>query len=138
VGRQLTDRISIFSPKLGWSSLGGQERRNCGAENQPLKEIIMNTFKSFAIRTLILSAFAATAVSSAHAAIFIRTGVVVAPVAVAPVVVAPLAPVIAAPVVAAPVIAAPVVVMPICRFVSVPVMNAWTGATYLVTRRVCN
>jgi hypothetical protein len=44
--------------------------------------------------------------SSAHAAIFIGTGVVVAPV------------------VAAPVIAAPIVVVPSCRFVSVPVMNA--------------
>jgi hypothetical protein len=98
----------------------------------------MNTFKSFAIRTLILSAFAATALSSAHAAIFIRTGVVVAPVAVAPVAPVIVAPVVAAPVVAAPVIAAPVVVVPTCRFVSVPVMNAWTGVTYLVTRRVCN
>jgi hypothetical protein len=98
----------------------------------------MNTFKNFAIRTLVLSAFAATALGSAHAAIFIRTGVVVAPAIVAPVAVAPVAPIVAAPVVAAPVIAAPVVVMPICRFVSVPVMNAWTGVTYLVTRRVCN
>jgi len=86
----------------------------------------MNTFKNFAIRTLILSAIAAAALSSANAAIFIRTGVVVAPVAFAPVVAV------------APVYAAPVVVMPVCRFVSVPVMNAWTGVTYLVTRRVCN
>jgi hypothetical protein len=85
----------------------------------------MNTFKNFAIRTLVLSTIAAAALSSANAAIFIRTGVVVAPVAVAPVVVAP-------------VYAAPVVVVPVCRFVSVPVMNAWTGVTYLVTRRVCN
>jgi len=90
----------------------------------------MNIFKNFAIRTLVLSALAVAALNSADAAIFIRTGVVVAPVAVAPVV--------AAPVLAAPVIAAPVVVMPVCRFVSVPVMNAWTGVTYLVTRRVCN
>jgi hypothetical protein len=48
------------------------------------------------------------------------------------------APVVVAPVVAAPIVAAPVVVMPVCRFVSVPVVNAWTGVTYLVTRRVCN
>ena len=95
----------------------------------------MNIFKNFAIRTLVLSALAVAALNSADAAIFIRTGVVVAPVAVAPVAVAP---VVAAPVLAAPVIAAPVVVMPVCRFVSVPVMNAWTGVTYLVTRRVCN
>ena len=88
----------------------------------------MNTFMNFAIRTLVLSAFAVAALNSANAAIFIRTGVVVAPVA----------PVYAAPVVAAPVVVAPVVVMPVCRFVSVPVMNAWTGVTYLVTRRVCN
>jgi hypothetical protein len=88
----------------------------------------MNTFKNFAIRTLVLSAIAAAALSSANAAIFIRTGVVVSPVVVAPV----------APVVVAPVYAAPVVVVPVCRFVSVPVMNAWTGVTYLVTRRVCN
>jgi hypothetical protein len=103
----------------------------------------MNTFKSFAIRTLILSALAAAAIGSADAAVFIRTGVVIAPVAVAPiapVVAAPVvvAPVVAAPVIAAPVVAAPVVVVPTCRFVSVPVMNAWTGFTYLVTRRVCN
>ncbi len=98
----------------------------------------MNTFKSFAIRTLILSAIAAAAVSSANAAIFIRTGVVVAPAVVAPVAPIVAAPVVAAPVVVAPVLAAPVVVVPTCRFVSVPVMNAWTGVTFLVTRRVCN
>jgi pyruvate dehydrogenase E2 component (dihydrolipoamide acetyltransferase) len=98
----------------------------------------MNTFKSFAIRTVALSALAAATLSSANAAVFFRTRVIVAP--VAPVVVAPIvaAPVVAAPVVVAPVVAAPVVVVPICRFVSVPVVNAWTGITYLVTRRVCN
>jgi hypothetical protein len=37
-----------------------------------------------------------------------------------------------------PVVAAPVVVLPTCRFVSVPVVNAWTGITYMVTRQVCN
>jgi hypothetical protein len=98
----------------------------------------MNTFKSFAIRTLILSALAAAAIGSADAAVFIRTGVVIAPVAVAPIAPVVAAPVVAAPVIAAPVVAAPVVVVPTCRFVSVPVMNAWTGFTYLVTRRVCN
>jgi hypothetical protein len=97
----------------------------------------MNTFKSFAIRTLILSVLAAAAVSSANAAVFIRTGLIVAaPAVVAPVV--PVAPVVAAPVVAAPVVAAPIVVVPTCRFVAVPVVNAWTGITYMVTRRVCN
>jgi hypothetical protein len=102
----------------------------------------MNTFKNFAIRTLILSALAAAAFSSANAAVFIRTGLIVAaPAVVAPVVpVAPVvaAPVVAAPVVAAPVVAAPIVVIPTCRFVAVPVVNAWTGITYMVTRRVCN
>ena len=39
---------------------------------------------------------------------------------------------------APPVVVAPVMVVPTCRFVAVPVMNAWTGFTYLVTRRVCN
>ncbi len=80
------------------------------------------SFKSFAIRTLAVSALTLAALSSANAAVFIRTGVVV---------VRPL-PVLVAPVVA------PVVVVPVCRFVSVPVLNAWTGVTYLVTRRVCN
>ncbi len=76
-------------------------------------------FKTFAIRTLAVSALTLAALSSANAAIFIRTGVYAAP--IAPVV--------------APVV---VVVVPVCRFVSVPVLNAWTGVTYLVTRRVCN
>jgi len=30
------------------------------------------------------------------------------------------------------------VVVPTCQFVAVPVVNAWTGLTYMVTRRVCN
>jgi hypothetical protein len=104
----------------------------------------MNTsFQRFAIRTLTVSLLASAALSSANAAIFIRTGVVVAPAApvvVSPVVAAPVAvaPVAVAPVMAAPVMAAPVMVVPTCRFVAVPVMNAWTGFTYLVTRRVCN
>jgi hypothetical protein len=70
--------------------------------------------------------------------IFFRTRVVVAPAVVAPVAVAPVAvtPVVAAPVVAAPVAVAPVYV-PTCRLVAVPVVNTWTGATYMVTRRVC-
>lgn len=99
-------------------------------------------------RLLALSVLVSGAVSTANAAVFFRTRVFVAPVVaapvaavpVAPVVVAPIvaAPVVAAPVMAAPVVAAPVVVVPVCRFVSVPVVNAWTGITYLVTRRVCN
>jgi hypothetical protein len=88
----------------------------------------MNTFNSFAIRTLALTAIAAATLSSANAAIFFRTRVVVAPVA----------PVVLAPVAVTPVVAAPVVVLPTCRFVSVPVVNAWTGITYMVTRQVCN
>jgi hypothetical protein len=48
------------------------------------------------------------------------------------------APVAVAPVAVALVVAAPVVVIPTCRFVSVPVVNAFTGVTYMVTRRVCN
>jgi len=73
-----------------------------------------------------------------NAAIFFRTAVVVAP--VTPVIAAPVvaAPVVAAPVVTAPVVAAPVVIVPMCRFVAVPVVNAWTGVTYMVSRRVCN
>jgi 2-oxoglutarate dehydrogenase E2 component (dihydrolipoamide succinyltransferase) len=98
----------------------------------------MNTsFQRFAIRTLAVSLLAAAALSSANAAIFIRTGVVLAP---APMVVSLVvaAPVVVAPVMAAPVVVAPVMVVPTCRFVAVPVMNAWTGFTYMVTRRVCN
>jgi hypothetical protein len=49
------------------------------------------------------------------------------------------APVAVAPVMAAPVVVAPVAVyVPTCRFVAVPVVNAWTGVTFLVTRRICN
>ena len=92
----------------------------------------MNTsFKAFAFRTLTVSALTLAALSSANAAVFIRTGVVV--VRPRPVIVAP----VVAPVVVAPVVA-PVVVVPVCRFVSVPVVNALTGVTYLVPRRVCN
>jgi hypothetical protein len=57
-----------------------------------------------------------------------RTRVLVAPVVAAPVVVAP---------VVAPVVVAPVYV-PTCTIVSVPFVNAYTGVTYLVPRRVCN
>jgi hypothetical protein len=52
-----------------------------------------------------------------------RTRVWVAPVAV----VAPVAPVVVAP-----------VYVPSCTIVSVPFVNAFTGVTYLVPRRVCN
>ena len=81
------------------------------------------TFKHFAIRTLAITAFAAGAMSSANAAIiFYRAPVVVAPV-----------------VYAAPVIVAPVAVyVPTCRWVAMPFLNAYTGWTYMVTRRVCN
>jgi hypothetical protein len=37
----------------------------------------------------------------------------------------------------APVVVAPVYV-PTCTIVSVPFVNAYTGVTYLVPRRVCN
>jgi hypothetical protein len=103
------------------------------------------------IQLLTFSALVAGAVGTANAGIFVRSRVVIAPV-VAPVVAAPAvvaapvvaapavvaAPVAVAPVVAAPVVAAPIVVVPACRFVSVPVVNAFTGVTYLATRRVCN
>jgi hypothetical protein len=97
----------------------------------------MNTsFKNFALRTLAVSSVAALVMSSANAGvIFYRTRVFAAPVVAAPVVVAPA--VVAAPVVVAPVAVAPVYV-PTCNFVSVPVVNAYTGWTTMVTRRVCN
>lgn len=80
----------------------------------------MNTpIKNFALRTLALSAIAAVAMSSANAGVFFYRTAIVAPVVVAPVLVAP-------------------VYIPTCRFVAFPVMNAYTGLTYLVTRRVCN
>jgi hypothetical protein len=82
------------------------------------------SFKSFAIRTLALTTLAAAVMSSADAAVFIRTRVWVAPV---------VTPVVAV----APVVVAPVYV-PTCTMVSVPFVNAWTGVTYLVPRRVCN
>ena len=97
--------------------------------------------KNIVIRTLAVAAIAVSAMGSANAAIFVRTAVVVTPVAV----VAPLRVAVAAPVVVTPapivVAPAPVIVplyVPACRFVAVPVMNAFTGITYLVTRRVCN
>lgn len=68
------------------------------------------SFKSFAIRALALTALAAAAMSSANARVFVyRTRVWVAPVYV-----------------------------PTCTIVSVPFVNAFTGVTYLVPRRVCN
>ncbi len=107
------------------------------------------------MKALTVAAIAVGSMSTANAAIFFRSRVVVAPV-VAPVAVAPVAPVVAAPVVAAPVVAAPAVAPPVvaapvvvapvvtpvyvptCRLVSVPVVNAITGVTFLVPRRVCN
>jgi hypothetical protein len=90
----------------------------------------MNTsIKTFAIRTLALSTLAALAMSSANAGVFFyRTRVFVAPIIAAPVVVSP---VMVVPVVAP-------VYVPTCRLVSVPVVNAYTGWTYMVARRVCN
>jgi hypothetical protein len=97
------------------------------------------------VKVLSVAAIAVVSMRTANAAIFLRTRVVVAPVAVAPVVapvaVAPVTPVVAAPVVAAPVLAAPVIApvyVPTCRLVSVPLVNAITGVTYLAPRRVCN
>lgn len=94
----------------------------------------MTNFKKFALRTLAVSAIAAIAMSSANAGVFFFRTAVVAPVVVTPVIAAP---VVVAPVAVAPVVA-PVVYVPTCRFITVPVMNAFTGFTYLVTRRVCN
>jgi hypothetical protein len=94
------------------------------------------TIKNFALRTLAVSAIAAVAMSSANAGVFfVRTRVVVAPVVALPIVAAPVA---VAPVVVAPVAVAPVVYVPTCRFIAVPVVNAYTGWTYMVARRVCN
>jgi hypothetical protein len=100
----------------------------------------MTHFKKFAVRTLAVSAIAAIAMSNANAGVFFFRTAVVAPVVVTPVIAAPVAvaPVAVAPVVVAPVVVAPVVYVPTCRFITVPVMNAFTGFTYLVTRRVCN
>jgi len=85
------------------------------------------SLKSFAIRAVAISTLTLAAMGSANAAVFFyRTGVVVAPVVVAPVVVA-LAPIVVAP-----------VYIPTCRLISVPFVNAFTGLTYLATRRVCN
>jgi hypothetical protein len=108
------------------------------------------SFQHWMIHGLAITALVAGAATSADAAIWVRSRVVVRPVVAAPVVVAPIvaAPVVAAPIaatpvavapiVAAPVIAAPVVVAPVCSVVSVPVVNALTGVTYMVPRRVCN
>jgi hypothetical protein len=85
------------------------------------------TAKNTLIRALAVAAISIAAMSSANAAVIFRSRLVVTtPVAV-------VAPVV----VAAPVAVAPVYV-PTCRFVSVPVMNAYTGLIYMVTRQVCN
>jgi 2-oxoglutarate dehydrogenase E2 component (dihydrolipoamide succinyltransferase) len=113
-----------------------------------LLEMTMNKQLTL-MKALTVAAIAVGSMSTANAAIFFRSRVVVAPV-VAPVAVAPVAPVVAAPVVAAPVVSAPAVAPPVvapvvtpvyvptCRLVSVPVVNAITGVTFLVPRRVCN
>jgi hypothetical protein len=112
-----------------------------------------NAVKNFVLRTLAISTIAALAMNAADAQIILRKArvivrpVVAAPVVVAPVAVARVAPVVVAPAVVAPVVAAPVVVAPVvvapvyvptCRLVAVPFVNAVTGLTYMVTRRVCN
>jgi hypothetical protein len=124
---------------------------------------MQNSIRNFAFRSLAATSIGLMAMSAANAEVVIvrRPHVIVrpvvavpvvaapvvvapvaaAPVAVAPVAVAPVAVAPAAPVVVAPVVAAPVVVpvyVPTCRFVTVPVVNALTGVTYMVTRRVCN
>jgi hypothetical protein len=120
------------------------------ATNSTFRETDMSkNFKQWMIHGLALTALAAGAATSADAAIWVRSRVVVRPVVAAPVLVAPVTatvvaapvvtmPVVAAPVVAAPVVVAPVVVAPVCNVVSVPVANALTGVTFLVPRRVCN
>jgi hypothetical protein len=96
--------------------------------------------KNFVVRTLAISTITAVAMSAANAQIILhRARVIVRPVVAVPVVVAPVAVARVAPVVAAPVVAvAPVVYVPTCRLVTVPFVNAVTGLTYMVTRRVCN
>jgi hypothetical protein len=114
---------------------------------------MQTSIKNFAFRSLAAAGIGLMAMSAANAEVVIirRPHVIVRPVVAVPVVAAPIvaAPVVVAPaavtpvatVVVAPVVAAPVVVpvyVPTCRFVTVPVMNALTGLTYMVTRRVCN
>jgi len=119
---------------------------------------MQNRIRNFAFRSLAAASIGLVVMSAANAEVVIirrphvivrpivAVPVVAAPVVAAPVVAAPvaIAPVVAAPavpVVVAPVVAAPVVVpvyVPTCRFVTVPVVNALTGLTYMVTRRVCN
>jgi hypothetical protein len=70
-------------------------------------------------------------VSQANAGVFIYRTRVVTPVVVAPVVAAPVVAV------GAPVVVTPVYI-PTCRLITVPFVNAYTGVTYLVPRRVCN
>jgi hypothetical protein len=90
----------------------------------------MNTsIKNFSIGTLAATAIIAASMGTANAGVFFYRTAVVTPVVVAPV--------IAAPVIVAPVVVAPVYI-PTCRLVAFPVMNAYTGFTYIVTRRVCN
>lgn len=93
-------------------------------------------FTTFA--SLTLAGLALSAASTANAAIWVRSRIVVRAPLVVPVV-APvvITPVVAAAAVATPVVLAPVVVAPVCAIVSVPFVNAYTGVTYLVPRRVC-
>jgi hypothetical protein len=135
------------------------EQRTLSEQLPIILEMTMQTsIRNFAFRSLAVASLGLMAMNAANAEVVIirRPHVIVRPVIAVPVVAAPVvaAPVVAAPVVAAPVavtpvapvvvapvVTAPVVVpvyVPTCRFVTVPVMNALTGLTYMVTRRVCN
>jgi hypothetical protein len=95
--------------------------------NHTLERNMKTTFKKIAIRTLAVTAIASAAMGTANAGVFIYGPRVVVPA------------VYAAPVVVSPVVVAPAAVyVPTCRFVSMPFVNAYTGWTYMVTRRVCN
>jgi hypothetical protein len=101
------------------------ERQANPTINHTLERNMKTTFKKIAIRALTVTAIASAAVGTANAGVFIYGPRIVVPA------------VYAAPVVVAPVVVAPTAV-PTCRFVSMPFVNAYTGWTYMVTRRVCN
>jgi hypothetical protein len=120
---------------------GAQAMHVLRITNTTYRETDMSkNFQQCMIHGLAIAALVAAAATSADAAVWVRSRVVVRPVVAVPVVAAPVvaAPVAVAPVLAAPVVAAPVVVVPVCSVVSVPVVNALNGVTYMVPRRVCN
>jgi hypothetical protein len=103
------------------------ERQADPTINPTLERNMKTTFKKIAIRALAVTAIASAAMGTANAGVFIYGPRIVVPA------------VYAAPVVVAPVVVAPAAVyVPTCRFVSMPFVNAYTGWTYMVTRRVCN